>query len=430
MDHILVCGTLLQALEHHGEPKLELKENAALLINSAGIIAEIGMKEELISKAQQVFDYGAALIMPGFIDTHVHFPQIDLIGAYSGALIEWLDEHTFPHEMQFNEDLTLATKAAQRFCEELYANGTTLAGVFACSKEEASNALFEAFARTGGRLISGKISMNQNGPKALLDQLDSDLESSHRLALKWHGWEGRISYAFSPRFVPSCTPDMLAEIAKLRLRHPGTYMQTHYAENLEELNWVKSLFPKAQDYLAVYESFGLIDSRAILAHSIHTSSFEKERLAANQVTIAHCPSSNLFLGSGLFSWSEHRGAGINVTLGTDVGAGTSFSMWQTMAEGIKISKLRDQQILPDEMIYGATLGAAKSLGLGDRIGSLEIGKLADLQIIDPHRKDLLAHRLRYCESPRQMASALIFLADDRNHLATWVQGRQVWSRSS
>lgn len=430
METILVCGTLLQAIESQGKPQLEYREHVGILIGSDGMILEIDDPGRLRSKAGKVFDYGKSLIMPGFIDTHVHFPQIDLIGAYSGALIEWLDQHTFPHEIKFNQNLPLAEKAAIRFCRELYSNGVSMAGVFACSKEASTNALFEAFAKTGGRLISGKISMDQNAPEALLDQLDLDLEASHRLAEKWHGWDGRISYGFSPRFVPSCSREMLAAIASLRKKFPGSYLQTHYAENQKEIEWVKSLFPKSQDYLGVYEDFDLVDARTILAHSIHTSDSEKGRLADKKVAISHCPTSNLFLGSGLFSWVEHRDFGVQITLGTDVGAGTSFSMWQTMAEAIKISKLRDQQILPEEAIYGATLGAAKALDMADRIGSLEPGKCADFQVIDPHRRSLLSNRLEYCTSTQQLASALIFIADDRNHLETWVQGRKVWSQDT
>ena len=421
----VVIGNILQVVEtNSGDLKIDLRTNHGITFNEEDGRIQGVYPRDKIPKVDQIYDYSSCYLLPGFIDTHVHFPQLDIIGVYSGELLEWLNEHTFPHEIGIIKDLSVAKDAASTFSRQLYRNGTSTSVVFASSKKEPTDLLFEEFSRTGGRLITGKISMDRNAPEDILDPIENDLEASKALIEKWHGFDDRIFYAISPRFAPSCTDPLMQGLGDLHQDYPKTYVQTHFSENLDEIAWVKSLYPKAQDYLAVYEGFGLVNDRAILAHSVYATESELQRIRSKKTLLSHCPTSNLYLGSGLFSYKAAQELGINLSLGTDVGAGTSFSMWKTMAEAIKVSKLRREQVLPEQLFFGATLGAARGLHL-DRIGSISKGMQMDVQVIDPSRSELLSRRLPYCEDERQLLSAFIFHCDDRNLRDLFIAGSSI-----
>ena len=418
-----VVGNILQVLDDSGSLKIDFREDQVLSFDSSGLITDISpLTESSVSDA--AIDHRGSYILPAFIDSHVHYPQLDMLGVYSGELLEWLEDHTFPHEKRLIENLDLAETAAENFTRELYANGVGTAVAFASSKKECTDFLFKQFAETGGRLISGKVSMDRHAPDELLDPVDEDEQANEDLIKLWHGYDDRIYYALSPRFAPSCSDDLMRRLAVIKSRHKDLYVQTHYSENTEELEWVKDLYPKAHDYLNVYESFDLLDSRTILAHGIHASPSEMKRIAEASVCMSHCPTSNLYLGSGLFPFQEYLDTGAPLSLGTDVGAGTSFSMWATMVEAIKISKLRKSQILPEQAFYAASGGAAKALGL-EGLGELKKGFQADFQVIDPSSKELFSRRLEYCEDERQLLSAFIFHSDDRALKGLWVKGKKI-----
>ncbi|SMF55667.1 guanine deaminase [Pseudobacteriovorax antillogorgiicola] len=425
-----IIGHIFQVVQDaQGTLSIDSRPDHGLMIDDQGTITSVMPKKDC-GHADRIVDYGDRLILPGFIDTHVHFPQTDMIGVYSGELLEWLDEHTFPHETALIQDPEQAKDSAKAFANELFRHGTCTAVAFACSKKSATQILFEEFDRNGARLVSGKISMNRFAPEGMLDQIDDDLQAQSQLIQDWNGKDERLFYALSPRFAPSCSADLLQGISDLLVKNPKLYVQTHFAENLDEVAWVKDLFPKSTDYLGVYEDYGLINERCILAHGIYASASERERLKRSRTMVSHCPTSNLFLGSGLLPYRSFREQGIVLGLGTDVGAGTSFSLWQTMAEAVKVSKLRREQVLPEDLFFAATLGAAQGLQLSDRIGSLEAGKQADFQVIDPSRRELLKRRLPYCHDHRQFLSALIFHCDDRNLESLWVKGRKIFENNT
>lgn len=418
-----IRGRLLQVLKRNDSLMTEIIDQCVIEVDdTSGVILSVSDGD----KGPVDFDFGSSYLMPGFIDCHSHFPQLDMIGAYAGELLGWLREHTFPHEMRLAKSSEAAKETARAFCRQIYRNGISTAVVFASSCSKTSDQLFEAFYQSGGRLISGKISMDQNAPVEMLSSLGEDLQSSTDLIQKWHGRDDRIFYALTPRFAPSCSSESMRQLSELKSKFEGLYTQTHVSENVDEVAWVKSLFPQSGDYLGVYEDHGLLDERTLLAHGIYLSNSELRRIAQSRSVIVHCPSSNLFLGSGLLPYQEALGEGVSITLGSDIGAGTDFSMWQTMSEAIKISKLRARQVDPEQLFYDATLGAAHSISLGSNIGSIEPGKQADIQVIDPSRKELLERRLRYCEDEKQLLSAFMFLCDDRNLKHLFIKGRSVY----
>ena len=419
-----IVGNLLQVKESgSGSPEIDLNHDIVLTISDQGVIQSVKPLDNSLDMTQAI-DHRGRYILPAFIDTHVHYPQLDMVGVHSGELLEWLEDHTFPHEKRLIENQQLAVLAAQNFCHELYKNGVATSAVFASSKKDATQALFNRFAETGGRLISGKISMDRHAPPELLDDVDQDEESNEELIKSWHGYEDRIFYALSPRFAPSCSNDLMRRLKEIHERHEGLFLQTHFSENQSELDWVKQLYPNSKDYLDVYEGFGMIHDKTILAHGIHASPSERKRISKSRVCMSHCPTSNLYLGSGLFPFQEYLDVGAQLSLGTDVGAGTSFSMWATMVEAIKISKLRKQPVLPEQIFFSSTKGAAKSLGLAN-LGTLEVGQEADFQVIDPKEKPLFKRRLEFCDDERQFLSAFIFHCDDRVLKELWIKGRKV-----
>ena len=411
-----------------GPAAADFLETASALVVSGDTIVDLGDVTTLQARYPDaaVMDHQGALILPGFVDTHLHFPQIDLIGSYAEGLLSWLSTYTYPREASYAQ-ADIAKTAATRFVTELLANGVTLSAVFASSHEISADTLFAEADRRGIRSIIGKVSMNRNAPAALTQNVAEDVAANERLIARWHGRSKRLWVALTPRFALSCSEPMLAALGDLKWRHPTVYVQTHHAETHEEIAAVRSLFPQDQDYLAVYERFGLIGPRTILAHVIHPTPEEIARIVATQTKIAHCPTSNLFLGSGLFPMRQLSSAGAAIGLASDVGGGTSFSMFQTMNEAYKVQALRGEFISPTELLYLATQGGADVLGLGDQVGSLIPGKRADFQILDWRQQRLLAARFDQGATAVERLFATIMLGDDRLTRLVYVNGREVYS---
>lgn len=400
-----------------------------LLVVENGRITAVGPATELLptlAPDTEVVTHTDALITPGFIDTHIHFPQTGMIGAYGEQLLDWLETYTFPCERQF-ADKAHADQVAQLFLGELLRNGTTTALVFGSVHPESVDALFEAAERLDLRLIAGKVMMDRNAPDYLTDTADSSYQDSKALIERWHG-KGRLHYAVTPRFAPTSTPEQLAAAGRLLEEHPGVYLHTHLSENLKEIDWVKALYPERSGYLDVYDHYRLLGERSVFAHGVHLCDAECQRLAETGSAVAFCPTSNLFLGSGLFNLPQAERFGVHVGLGTDVGAGTSFSLLATLNEAYKVMQLQDVRLHPFKSLYLATLGGARALRLEERIGSLAPGHDADFVVLDYKATPLLDYRLQQSRSIEETLFVLTTLGDDRVVRETYAAGRCVHKR--
>ena len=365
-------------------------------------------------------EYPGRLILPGFIDTHVHSPQLDVIASYGTELLDWLDTHTFPAEMRYADD-AVAHAGAARFLDALLAHGTTSAVVFPTVHKVSVDRLFEAAAARSMRLIAGKVLMDRHAPPGLCDDVEQAERECAELIERWHG-HGRLAYAVTVRFAPTSTPEQLAMAGRLRTRHPGVYMQTHLAENRAEVEWVRTLFPAARSYLDVYARNDLLDERSVFAHGIWLDGADRAALAGAGAQIAHSPSSNLFLGSGLFDWRANLDAGVAVSLASDVGGGTSLSMLRTMADAYKVQAMRGERLTAWVALHAATCGAAHALHLGDELGSLEAGAAADVCVWDVAVGPVAVQRDSLARSLHARLFAWMTLADDRNLVDAWVAG--------
>jgi guanine deaminase len=363
--------------------------------------------------------------MPGMIDMHIHLPQVTQIGKSGDTLLSWLEKYIFPAESRFS-DLSYAEKIAAWFFDQLACNGTTLAVVFATIHKEATDAAFSIAAAKGMRAIMGKVMMDRNAPAALLEDRKNSISDSENLAAKWHGHDdGRLLYAFTPRFAITATDELLKECGRLWQSNPGTYMHTHLSESIEEVKKVSSLFPDSRSYLDVYDRSGLCGSRSIFAHSIHLDDENLNLLHRKKCALAHCPSSNFFLKSGIFPIERVKAAGVQFGLGSDVAAGPQMSIFGVMKDANFIQP--QIWISPRELFYRATRGGAKALQLDDRLGSLEAGKDADFIIVDPTLKNACPRDILEHETD-DILSTLVFLGDDRMIDATYIRGRQVFKR--
>lgn len=407
-----------------GDQAFEYFDDGALLIED-GLVCAVGTAQSITSMlpstAERV-NHANALIVPGFIDTHIHYPQIDIIGAHGEQLLEWLERYVFPAEAKF-ADRTHANEVAARFMSELLRNGTTTALVFGTVHPQSVDAFFEAAEAHNMRMIAGKVLMDRNAPENLCDTPELAYTQSKALIERWHN-RGRQRYAVTPRFAPTSSPAQLAAAGRLLQEFPDVYMHTHMSENVNEVAWVEALFPEHEHYLHTYDDAGLLGRRSIFAHCIHLNDNEWRRLADTQSNIAFCPTSNLFLGSGLFSLQQARKHGVKTGLGTDVGAGTSFSLLQTMNEAYKVQQLQGQTLQPLESFYLATLGGARTLDLDALIGNFLPGKEADFAVLDLAPTPLLAKRLTLCTSLRETLFVLSTLGDDRCVRETWIMGEQ------
>ena len=403
-----------RALEHFAD---------GVLIVRDGHVAECGPAPELLAKlppGTPLTDYRGKLTLPGFVDTHVHYPQIDIIASHGEQLLEWLEKYTFPAERRF-ADPAHAAEVADFFCAELLRNGTTTAAAFATVHPASVDALFEAARARRMRLITGKVLMDRNCPDFLCDTAAAGDAESKALIERWHGRD-RLLYAVTPRFAPTSTPAQMQLAGRLFAEHPGVYLQSHLAENRGEVDWAAQLYPEARSYLDVYARFGQLGMRALFAHCIWLDDTDRRRMADTGSAMSFCPTSNLFLGSGLFDLQRARELGVRVGLGTDIGAGTSFSMLQTMNEAYKVLHLVGQSLSSESAFHLATLGGAHSLYLDDRIGNFVPGKEADFVVLDPQATPLLARRSAACTTLAERLFVLMMLGDDRAVAATHLLG--------
>ena len=375
-----------------------------------------------------VHDYSGKLIVPGFIDTHLHYPQTDMIASPAPGLLPWLETYTFPTERQFS-DPEHARAVAEFFLDELLRCGTTTAMVYCTVHRESVDAFFEASSARNLRMAAGKILMDRNCPDFLRDTAEGGVRDSEELINKWHN-QGRAMYAITPRFAPTSTEAQLQLTGELATAYPSTYIQTHVSENPDECKWVHSLFPKARSYLDVYDHYGLMRPRAMYGHCIWLDATDFARMAESGAAAAICPTSNFFLGSGLFDFEQADAAGVSLSLATDVGAGTSFSMLQTMNEAYKVARLKGSYLPAVRMFYLATLGAARSMQLEGTIGNFVPGAEADFIVLDPQATPLLARRTGRRESLEELLFALALLGDDRAVGATYAAGRKVHERQT
>lgn len=424
-------GAILHCVSDPGDDDdsaVEFIEDGLLLVRD-GQIEEIGPAARMLPTLGEqvaVHDHRGRLILPGFVDTHVHFPQTDMIASHGKQLLEWLESFVFPEEMRF-QDPAHAAEVAQFFVDELLRNGTTSALVLGTVHPQSVDALFTAAQAQNLRLIAGKVLMDRNCPPGLQDTPESAYQDSRRLIERWHG-QDRLRYAITPRFAPTSSEAQLRRASQLAAEYPDTYIHSHVAENTSEVAWVATLYPEARSYVDVYHRFGLMRERTVLAHCIHVDEADRRLFADSGAAMAFCPTANLFLGSGLFDIDAARSVGAKVGLGTDVGAGTSFSLLRTASEAYKVAQLSGQVLTPQRALYLATLGGARALCIDDRVGNLQPGKEADFLIVDQASTPLLARRHQAAETWIDKLFALLTLGDDRAILETFVQGRRAHQR--
>ena len=399
-------------------------EDGAVLVQE-GKIAWVGRRAELpgqLAVGAATHVYGSGIIMPGFIDGHVHYPQIGVIASHGAQLLEWLERYTFPEEARFSDPLH-ARAAAKLFLDLLAANGTTTAAVYCTVHSESVTAFFEEAEERGLRMIAGKVLMDRNAPADLRDTAASGYEDSRRLIETWHR-RGRNLYAVTPRFAPTSTPAQLKACAALLEEFPDVYLQTHLSENLDEVRWVSELFPAARSYLDVYRRFGLSGPRSLFGHAIHIDQEDLVLASESGSRFVHCPTSNLFMGSGLFDMARASEARIPILLGSDVAGGYSLSPFATMKAAYAVAQASGHAPTPERLFWLSTGGAAKALSLDDRIGRVAPGLEADLAVLDPKSTPLIRHRVERADDLRDVLFAQIVLADDRAVQATYSAGRK------
>lgn len=407
----------------------DFRSDGAVAI-SGGKIIDVGDAAAVLARhtGAQIETYSGHLIMAGFVDCHAHYPQIDIIASYGEQLLEWLRKYTFPAEAKFHDRL-YAEAAAHRYLDECVRNGVTTSSVYCTVHPCSVDAFFTAAQARGFRMAAGKVMMDQNAPDDLTDTAQQSYDESKDLIARWHGVD-RLVYAISPRFAVTSTPEQLAAAGALWREHPTTLMQTHLSENFSEMELVRNLHPGSPDYLGVYEKHGLLGPGANLGHGIHLSQREIDVLSDTGSGLSHCPTSNLFIGSGLFEMESlcRRDKPITIGLATDVGGGSSFSMFHTMRASYEICQLRGYSLHPAKAFYLATLGSAKVMRLGERIGNLAAGFDADITVVDLNSQPLIRERMAQVEHIWEALFLQMILADDRAIRATYVAGRKVHDR--
>jgi guanine deaminase len=425
-----IAHCLSEPSDQSDDPSVEYFDDGLMVIDN-GHISTLAPAESLLNTLSndiEVVEHGNRLIIPGMIDCHVHYAQTDVIASYGAQLLNWLEDYTFPEEMRF-ADADHAAKCADFFVEELLKNGTTGALVFATVHAHSVDAIFTAANKAGMRIAAGKVLMDQNCPAGLQDTAASGYRESRELLERWHH-QDRLHYAITPRFAVTSSAQQLAAAGKLAAEFPSAMIHTHLAENHDEIRWVGELFPQARSYLDVYQQAGLLRERAVFAHCLHLDETDYQVMADGGAAMAFCPTSNLFLGSGLFDLPRARQHGINVGLGTDVGGGTSFSLLRTMSEAYKVLQLQQVSLSSLAALYLATLGAAKSLCIDDKVGNFEVGKEADFVVLDTAPTPLLARRLGQADSLSDSLFLHMTLGDDRSVQATYIMGELAFSRSA
>jgi guanine deaminase len=407
-----------------GGPSAHWLINDGAVLVARGRIEAVGRARDILPDAPSgalIDDHAGSFVMPGFIDAHVHYSQTQVIGSYGAQLLDWLRNYTFVEEQKFADPAHCAAVSAF-FLDELFRSGTTTAMVYCTVHPQSVDAFFAAAEARGARMIAGKVMMDRDAPEALMDTAQRGYDESKALIERWRG-RGRLGYAITPRFAVTSTQGQLDAAGALAREYPDCYVQTHADENKAEIARVASLFPEAKSYIDVYARAGLTGPRSVFGHCIHLQDSEVAELAASRSVAAFCPTSNLFLGSGLFDQARLATAGVRIALATDVGGGTSYSMLHTAAEGYKVLQLNRQSWPALEAFYRMTLGNARALSLDANLGSIEAGKEADLVVLDPNATSALAHRMETAGGDLAVELfALLVLGDDRAVRQTYVAG--------
>ena len=420
-----------QTLSFRANPLHGDWQDAAVVDTAGGILIENGR----ISAVQNggtltaahpdatVTDYGDHLITAGFVDAHMHYPQTAMIASWGKRLIDWLNTYTFPEESRFG-DATYAAEIAGRTMDLALAHGTTTLTSFCTIHPESVDAYFEAAAARNMAVVGGKTCMDRNAPDTLVDTAQSAYDDSKALLHKWHG-VGRATYAITPRFSPTSTPEQLSALGALWAENPDCLMQTHLSEQHDEIAWVKSLFPNARDYLDTYEAHGLLGAKGLYGHAIHLDAREIDRLSEVGGAVVHCPTSNTFIGSGLFDTLGLAKRGISTGLATDTGGGSSFSMLHTMAAAYEIGQLRGVALHPAHLMWLATEGSAQALHMSGQIGHLGVGAAADITVLDLASTPAIAQRHARATDIWDALFPTIMMGDDRAIADVWVAGKRV-----
>ncbi len=401
-----------------------------LVVVESGIIRAVGEAADLLATLPpdaEVVDHRPHLIMPGFIDAHLHMPQTQVIASFGAQLMDWLNRYTFVEEQKLSQQ-GHPEKLVTFLLDELLSHGTTTAVIYCSVHPQSAEALFRESERRNTRMVAGKVMMDRNAPEALTDTALSGYADSKALIERWHG-KGRQLYAISPRFAVTSTPEQMAAAGRLAAEHPDCHVQTHINENKAEIAFANELYPEPGDYAGIYQNYGLLGPRSLLGHCIHMTDREWRRFAETGSVAVFCPTSNLFLGSGLFDWARARAEGVPVAVATDIGGGTSYSMLRTMSEAYKVLQLQGQSLSAFAALHAITLGNARALKLDHLIGSLEPGREADIVVLDPAAQRAMAHRLETARDLAEELFVLVTLGDERNVVATYVMGARVVASS-
>lgn len=424
-DRHLLLGHVLQ---FSGNPfrapwysAVHILENSALLIEGTRILAVGEAARTAAGPTAKVHDHSGQLILPGFVDAHAHYPQTAMIASWGKRLIDWLNTYTFPEEIRL-ADPAYAAAIANRYLDLVLDHGTTSVASFCTIHPGSVNALFEGAEQRGMAVVAGKTCMDRNAPDALRDTAQSAYDDSKALLTRWHGMR-RAVYAITPRFSPTSTPEQLHALGALWAEHPDALMQTHLSEQVDEIAWVQDLFPDARDYLDTYEATGLMGDRGIYGHAIHLTPREMDRLRDVGAAVVHCPTSNTFIGSGLFDLMGLARAGQVVGLATDTGGGSSFSMLRTMAAAYEIAQLRGEAVHAAQLLWLATAGSAAALHRGHEIGSLAPGLTADICVLDLGSTPAIAQRAQEAAHVWDAVFPTLMMGDDRAVAAVWVNGQ-------
>lgn len=403
-------------------------EDGAVVIGDDGRIVMVGEWNPRAASHHteaEIVDHRPHLIMAGFIDAHIHFPQMQVIGAYAGGLLEWLNTYTFAEEQKFM-DKGHANRIAGLFFDTLLQHGTTTAAAYCSVHPQSVDAFFSEAEKRDMLMVGGKVMMDRNAPQALLDTPQSGYDETRAGIEKWHG-KGRAHYAITPRFAITSSHEQMAMAEALAREFPDLHIQTHVSENLAEIALANELFPNYGDYVGIYEKFHLLGPKTLLGHCIHLSHRETEVIAETRAVAVFCPTSNLFIGSGLFDYERQHERGVRIATATDVGGGSSYSMLRTMDEGYKVMQLRGQRLTPFRSFYHLTLGNARAMSLDNRIGTLQAGKEADIVVLDSAATPQMKLRMETADTLEQELFLLQTCGDDRAVVETYVMGKPMKS---
>lgn len=434
--HKVLRGSILTFIEDPfcvGDNQSYRYHEDGLIFIADGLITKVvdyeDEKQPLDATAEFI-DLSGYLLTAGAVDTHVHYPQTPMIASYGEHLLEWLNQYTFPKELKF-KDKEFASSVAKMFLKTTLKSGTTTSMVYGTVFKESVDAFFEESERLETRMLCGKVWMDRNAPEGLLDTPQTAYDDSKELIHRWHN-NGRQKYVITPRFAPTSSAEQLEKAGQLYQEYPDVYMQTHLCENTGEMAWVKELFPERKSYTDIYDHYGLVGERSVFGHCVHFEDEDFKTLHDKKAAISHCPTSNLFLGSGLFDLTKAKTGKYPclVGLGTDIGAGTSFCQLQTLNEAYKVSGLLDHNLTAIQGFYLATLGGAAAIYLDDKIGSIAAGKEADIVAWDLHSTELINYRMSFTESLEERLFTQLIMADDRAVRATMVNGEIVYCRET